>query len=108
MSISEDHQTTTRAIPGVRELLTPAANMFKLVSDPTRLAILHALRDGDRSVTQLKEDIGATSQPQISHHLTMLRLSGLVEPHRVGKNNKYSLARTGQALVEVAADLRVD
>jgi DNA-binding transcriptional ArsR family regulator len=108
MSTSEDHQTATRDGPGVREQLTPAANMFKLVSDPTRLAVLHALRDGDLNVTRLKEDIGATSLSQISRHLTMLRLRGLVLPRRVGRNNEYSLTRTGQVLVEVAADLRVD
>jgi DNA-binding transcriptional ArsR family regulator len=43
------------------------------------------------SVKALGEEVGV-SQPVVSHHLTLLRLGGLVVFRRDGKHNFYSLA----------------
>jgi ArsR family transcriptional regulator len=81
----------------VRELqteLTPsqAAQVFKLLADEGRLRILLLLSGrGEMSVKALGEAIGS-SQPVVSHHLTLLRLGGLVHFRREGKHNFYSLA----------------
>jgi ArsR family transcriptional regulator len=75
-------------------LLSPAeaAQMFKLLADEGRLRILLLLGcRGEMNVKALGEEIGA-SQPVVSHHLTLLRLGGLVTYRRDGKHNFYSLA----------------
>ena len=60
----------------VREL----AQVFKLLSDETRLRILFYLAlspDGELHVTDLCRRLGQ-SQPAVSHHLALLRVSGLM------------------------------
>jgi ArsR family transcriptional regulator len=70
-------------------------NVFALLSDETRLRILAVLMEhGERNVTDLGKDLGQ-SQPAVSHHLALLRVAGLIEPRRSGKNNFYSV-RTEQ------------
>lgn len=110
MSTSEEHPTTAEANPDSRERLVPAANLFRLAGDPTRLAILHTLRAGDRNVTQLLGDLGLglAGQPRVSYHLALLRHSGLVRSRRAGQNSNYSLTEAGAALARVAADLAAD
>jgi DNA-binding transcriptional ArsR family regulator len=68
-----------------------AARYVKNLGDGTRLALLAALVDGPKNVTELVAMVGSTSQPAISHHLALLRNTNLVEPTRDGKNNIYSL-----------------
>ena len=71
----------------VREL----AQVFKLLSDETRLRILFYLAlspQGELHVTDLCQRLGQ-SQPAVSHHLALLRVSGLIESRREGKHNFY-------------------
>lgn len=48
------------------------AHLFKALAHPLRLAILDALRDGEKTVTQLQEITGG-EQASISQHLKILR-----------------------------------
>src|SRR5215212_12202251 len=71
----------------VREL----AQVFKLLSDETRLRILFYLaQNSELHVTDLCNRLGQ-SQPAVSHHLALLRVSGLIEARREGKHNFYSV-----------------
>jgi ArsR family transcriptional regulator len=73
----------------VREL----AQVSKLLSDETRLRILFYLArspQGELHVTDLCRRLGQ-SQPAVSHHLALLRVSGLIEPRREGKHNFYTV-----------------
>ena len=71
----------------VREL----AQVFKLLSDETRLRILFYLaQNSELHVTDLCNRLGQ-SQPAVSHHLALLRVSGLIESRREGKHNFYSV-----------------
>jgi ArsR family transcriptional regulator len=71
----------------VREL----AQVFKLLSDETRLRILFYLAQNvELHVTDLCNRLGQ-SQPAVSHHLALLRVSGLIESRREGKHNFYSV-----------------
>ena len=54
-----------------------AAKLFRGFADPTRVAILQALLDGERRVADLVEQVGS-SQSNISGHLACLRDCGLV------------------------------
>lgn len=56
---------------------TVAARMFHGFADPTRLAILLALLDGEHRVGDLVERVGG-SQPNVSGHLACLKGCGLV------------------------------
>ena len=51
--------------------------LFHGLSDPIRLAILVALLDGERRVTDLVATVGS-SQSNVSNHLACLRECGLV------------------------------
>src|SRR5437660_9400337 len=65
------------------------AQVFKLLADESRLKILLALaQDRELHVTALCELLDQT-QPAVSHHLTLLRMSRLVGFRRDGKHNYY-------------------
>lgn len=73
------------------ELERDLVQVFKLLSDETRLRILmYLLREGELHVTALCERL-MQSQPAVSHHLALLRVAGLIEPRRDGKHNYYSI-----------------
>ena len=69
--------------------LTGLSRVFKQLGDESRLKILLALcQEGELHVSALCDLLGQT-QPAVSHHLTLLRMSGLVGYRRQGKNNFY-------------------
>jgi DNA-binding transcriptional ArsR family regulator len=74
------------------ETLSRMTAVFKLLSDPSRLKIVLALaQDGELHVSALCDMLGQ-SQPAVSHHLTLMRMVGLVSFRRDGKHNYYHLA----------------
>jgi ArsR family transcriptional regulator, arsenate/arsenite/antimonite-responsive transcriptional repressor len=67
-------------------------DVFKLLADRSRLKIVLALaQDGELHVSALCELL-RQSQPAVSHHLTLMRMVGLVGYTRHGKHNYYHLA----------------
>ena len=67
--------------------------VFKLLSDETRLRVLMYLaREKELHVTALCQKL-KQSQPAVSHHLALLRVAGLIEARRDGKHNYYSVRR---------------
>lgn len=60
------------------------AKQLKTISDPTRLAILDALRRGPRTVGELAE-VFSLAQPTVSNHVKTLRDAGLVSDAREGR-----------------------
>jgi ArsR family transcriptional regulator len=84
--------TTLDAMPEVSEqAVRELAQVFKLLSDETRLRILFFLaQNNELHVTDLCNRLGQ-SQPAVSHHLALLRVSGLIESRREGKHNFYSV-----------------
>ena len=52
---------------------------FKLLAEPNRRRILDLLLDGDRPVGELVDRLGM-SQPSVTKHQRVLRVSGLVMP----------------------------
>ncbi len=80
------------AVPEVSEhAVRELAQVFKLLSDETRLRILlYLIQNNELHVTDLCSRLGQ-SQPAVSHHLALLRVSGLIESRREGKHNFYSV-----------------
>lgn len=70
------------------------ARFFQVLSDPTRVRLLHLLLDAPetgRAVSEMVEAIGAP-QSRISTHLGCLRWCGLVQTARSGKQVYYRIA----------------
>jgi ArsR family transcriptional regulator len=65
--------------------------LFKLLSDETRLRILAYLMQTDELHVRALCDLLGQSQPAVSHHLALLRVAGLIESRRDGKHNFYRL-----------------
>ncbi|MGB9840112.1 ArsR/SmtB family transcription factor [Thermovenabulum sp.] len=60
------------------------------LSDKTRLRIVEALKEKEKTVSQLVEELGAT-QSNISGHLRLLKISGILKSRQEGKYVYYSL-----------------
>jgi DNA-binding transcriptional ArsR family regulator len=89
---NETNGQTVDTMPEVSEAaIRELAQVFKLLSDETRLRILFYLAQfNELHVTDLCRRLGQ-SQPAVSHHLALLRVSGLIESRREGKHNFYSV-----------------
>ncbi len=64
---------------------------FKAISEPSRLKILLALRQGELCVYHIIEAVGGT-QSAVSHQLRILRDHRIIKARRDGQNILYSLA----------------
>jgi DNA-binding transcriptional ArsR family regulator len=70
--------------------LSLKAKLFRGLGDSTRLSILEALRNGEKTTSEIVTDTGQ-SQSNVSNHLSCLLDCGLVQNRRQGKNMFYSL-----------------
>ena len=76
--------------------------MLKCVSDKTRLEILHLLKNGERCVRDIMDEINQ-EQSLVSHHLQEMRKCGIVRTRREGKNIIYGLA--DKSVVKLLEDI---
>jgi ArsR family transcriptional regulator len=83
----------------LRELRT----FHKALADVNRLRIVRRLAEGEASMADLIAHVGL-SQPLVSHHLKRLRVAGLVETRRVGRQTVATLR--SEAFDEVATRQR--
>ena len=60
------------------------SQLFKALSDPTRIRIINILMDGERNVQQITEQVGMT-QSAVSHQLGLMRAIHLVRSRRDGR-----------------------
>ena len=96
-------------MPRQRKALSDAAlemiaERFKLLAEPMRLKILHTLWDGELTVEEIATATGAL-QANVSKHLGILQLAGLVRRRREGLNKYYAIAdETIFALCEVVCN----
>ncbi len=87
-----DQQRVVRVLNQLPEdgVLLTAAGIFKMLADPNRLRLLHALSQEELCVCDLAElvDISASA---VSHQLRLLRTARLVKYRRAGKMVYYRL-----------------
>jgi DNA-binding transcriptional ArsR family regulator len=69
-------------------LFEPVAERLRLLADATRLRILDAVREDERSVIEIVEAVGAT-QPNVSRHLALLLRAGMVARRHEGRQVYY-------------------
>lgn len=74
------------------------AEVFKQISDGSRLRILWLLCHCEECVSNIAVAMDM-SDPAVSHHLKLLRKSGLIVSRRDGREVYYKLADTQQAQI---------
>lgn len=77
--------------PPAADELDVAAGVFRMLADPTRLALLWQLQAGEQAVGDLVESL-AKPQTAVSQHLGKLRMARLVQTRRQGNQVLYRLA----------------
>ena len=70
--------------------ITNSVNIFKLISDETRMKILISIIDESKSVNEIVRAVNV-SQSGISHQLKLLKEGRIVKSERRGKSILYSL-----------------
>lgn len=73
------------------------------LADPTRRAILEAVRRGPRSVGDIASDFDV-SRPAVSQHLRVLSQARLVRTHRSGRHSFYTVDLRGLTLLRTYLD----
>ncbi|MBM4462943.1 MAG: winged helix-turn-helix transcriptional regulator [Chloroflexi bacterium] len=74
----------------ITEIFRRQSEVCKSLADPNRLMMIHELKEGAKSVTELAERLGL-KQSNTSQHLAVLRKAGVVNPQRQGNIIYYSL-----------------
>ena len=86
------------------EIVTKMSNLLFIAADETRLKILLALLDEEKSVGDIQKATGA-SQSLVSHQLQVLKKNNLVSFRKKGNFVYYSLDDSHvNALLQVAYD----
>lgn len=74
-----------------KELCKMHAEMCKVFTSEVRVEILHLLRDGKKTVSELVE-LTDLNQPNISQHLHVMKEKKIVKSEKHGNKVYYSLA----------------
>ena len=76
------------------QLVELVAQRFRVLAEPMRIKLLDRLREGDATVTELQQTLGA-SQQNVSKHLNILHNAGMVDRRKDGNHARYSIADEG-------------
>ena len=74
-----------------KEALDYVANRFRVLGEPMRLVLLMALESGDKNVSELVAQTGAT-QGNVSKHLGILSDAGMVSRRKEGVKTFYFIS----------------
>jgi ArsR family transcriptional regulator, cadmium/lead-responsive transcriptional repressor len=108
MLIRQDAEVSTMLMTAAPQAIGLKAKLFRGFADPSRLAILDALRAGSRTVTEIVETTGLT-QSNVSNHLGCLRDCGLVISAQQGRYVQYKLSDPRvAALLQMTDELLAD
>lgn len=67
------------------------ASYFSVMSEPTRLRIMHAICEQEKPVSKIVKELGAT-QTNISRHLNLMHRSGVLARRKDGNQVYYRAA----------------
>ncbi len=88
--LHQDRLDRVQAVSPSADDLGGAADVFRLLGDPGRLKIVHALATEELCVCDLAAFLGASSSA-VSHQLRLLKQARLVKNRRDGKVVYYRL-----------------
>lgn len=83
-------QGTIKSLSDLKRQSEEVAALLKQLSHPQRLLILCSMAEGEKSVSEIEEACGA-SQSAVSQFLKGMRLEGLIEFRREGKQVIYKI-----------------
>ena len=86
-----------------KKLFELQAEVCKTLGNPKRLEIISALKDGEKTVTDLVDILGVP-KANVSQHLALMRSAGVLNNRRDGVNMYYSIA--SPKVVEACALMR--
>ncbi|WP_293373934.1 metalloregulator ArsR/SmtB family transcription factor [Nevskia sp.] len=95
MTVTRPRRSPSARYAGISLSTRDCAALLRLVAEPTRLAVLRLVAAVPLSVNEIAERLDV-EQTLLSHHLALLRRSGLVSVHRDGKHQLYKLAERVQ------------
>lgn len=72
-------------------LIELVAQRFRVLGEPMRIKLLDRLREGDATVGELQDALGA-SQQNISKHLGVLHAAGMVSRTKDGNHTRYAIS----------------
>ena len=72
-------------------LIELVAQRFRVLGEPMRIKLLDRLREGDATVSELQEALGA-SQQNVSKHLGILHAAAMVSRTKQGNSTVYSIS----------------
>jgi DNA-binding transcriptional ArsR family regulator len=72
-------------------LIELVAQRFRVLGEPMRIKLLDRLRDGDATVGEVQEALGA-SQQNVSKHLSILHAAGMVSRTKEGNSARYAIS----------------
>jgi DNA-binding transcriptional ArsR family regulator len=72
-------------------LIELVAQRFRVLGEPMRIKLLDRLREGDATVSDLQDALGA-SQQNVSKHLGILHAAGMVSRTKRGNSTLYSIS----------------
>ena len=67
------------------------ADLFKALSDPTRLKIINLLTESQNLCVGVISEKTGMSQPAISQHLKILKTAGILDARKMGLEVHYSI-----------------
>jgi len=88
--VDQDRVTRARSRMRDDQTIVDLAETFKVLAEPTRVRILHAIAEEELCVCDISAVVNAT-QSAISHQLRILRSARLVKSRKEGKMVYYSL-----------------
>jgi len=72
-------------------LVELVAQRFRVLGEPMRIKLLDRLREGDATVGELQDALGA-SQQNVSKHLGILHSAGMVSRTKAGNHARYAIS----------------
>ncbi len=102
------NDNTSRVLEHIPDnaVIEAVSNAMKQLGDPSRLRIFWLLCHTEECVIDIAAAVNMTS-PAVSHHLTLLKQSGLIVSERRGKEMYYKSAETelAQALHHIIEEV---
>jgi DNA-binding transcriptional ArsR family regulator len=97
------HNIPGSAAPDIRPLFAMHAEMCQALANQHRLAIMYALKDGEKCVGDIGAEVGISVQ-NVSQHLRILKERLLVKSRKEGQTVYYSV--TNPKFVQACALIR--
>lgn len=97
--LPHNHNTNTEKMLKTKpsdDTFSIVSDTFELISDPTRLKILWLLSHTEECVMNIAAAVKMSS-PAVSHHLRILKSSGLIKGRKARKEVYYTLSDTEEA-----------